>query len=325
MLAWSKFLKYFIIVCCDLLAFYSSLLLAYLIRKNLFISEFQILPLEYNFIFFVQFWWFLVIFILVFFYEKLYTRKYPLWYEVKKILVSVSLVCILMMSILTLSKQAHIFPRSFILLFWFLASIIFPIYRYIFKKKLHKFDFFKERALFIGNDPIITSLIHIFDSEKYMGYEIIGYVHQTQIKNLNLSYLGQLEQLEEIMQDHDIEHVMITSDSSLQQNIHTQVLKKVKKLFIIPSFQEMPLYDSETYYLFMHQFFLIKTYNRAGYKSNKIIKLLFDKSLTLIICIFLLPLFIMIASFVKLTSKGAIIYKQKRVGYRNKIFYVVLI
>jgi Undecaprenyl-phosphate galactose phosphotransferase WbaP len=55
---------------------------------------------------------------------------------------------------------------------------------------------------------------------------------------------------------------------------------------------------------------------------NILIKNLFDKVLTLIITIFCLPLFALISLAIKLDSKGPVIFTQKRIGQKKKMFDV---
>ena len=51
-------------------------------------------------------------------------------------------------------------------------------------------------------------------------------------------------------------------------------------------------------------------------------KYIFSKFLSLIMIMLSLPLLIIIAILIKLDSKGPIIFWSKRVGFKNKIFYM---
>lgn len=55
----------------------------------------------------------------------------------------------------------------------------------------------------------------------------------------------------------------------------------------------------------------------------KFLKRLLDLSISLLVLIILLPLFIPIMIGLKLTGEGYIFYKQKRIGYRNRYFYIL--
>lgn len=54
-----------------------------------------------------------------------------------------------------------------------------------------------------------------------------------------------------------------------------------------------------------------------------IFKRLFDFTVSFIVLIFLSPLFLILIVFIKLDSKGPIIFKQKRVGRNKKYFYIL--
>ena len=55
---------------------------------------------------------------------------------------------------------------------------------------------------------------------------------------------------------------------------------------------------------------------------QKVIKRFFDIIGSLVLIFITFPLFIIIGAAIKLTSKGEIFYRQKRVGYRGKIFTI---
>ena len=56
---------------------------------------------------------------------------------------------------------------------------------------------------------------------------------------------------------------------------------------------------------------------------NIFIKGLYEELLTLVIVILLIPIFVLITIAIKLDSKGPIIFKQKRLGRRRKMFSVI--
>ena len=53
------------------------------------------------------------------------------------------------------------------------------------------------------------------------------------------------------------------------------------------------------------------------------IKRIFDILFSLVLLIILLPLFLIISLFIKLEDGGSVFYKQKRIGYKNKIFTIL--
>lgn len=53
------------------------------------------------------------------------------------------------------------------------------------------------------------------------------------------------------------------------------------------------------------------------------IKRIFDILFSLVLLIILLPLFLIISLFIKLEDGGPVFYKQKRIGYKNKIFTIL--
>lgn len=60
--------------------------------------------------------------------------------------------------------------------------------------------------------------------------------------------------------------------------------------------------------------------NGSVKNSQDLLKIIFDYSVTVICLILLLPVIIILAVSIKLTSKGPVIYTQKRIGRDGKIF-----
>jgi undecaprenyl phosphate N,N'-diacetylbacillosamine 1-phosphate transferase len=73
---------------------------------------------------------------------------------------------------------------------------------------------------------------------------------------------------------------------------------------------------------------------KVGYEFNRsttniyknlyitFIKNLIDFCMTLVLLISAIPLFVLLAVFIKADSKGPVLYRQLRVGYHGKLFYI---
>lgn len=61
---------------------------------------------------------------------------------------------------------------------------------------------------------------------------------------------------------------------------------------------------------------------RMVFKMYKVIKWILDRLLSLIAGICFLPFFVIIGIIIKLTSKGPVLFKQKRVGKNKKLFNI---
>ena len=66
----------------------------------------------------------------------------------------------------------------------------------------------------------------------------------------------------------------------------------------------------------------LSLYQKAVLYTRKIVKRLIDITISSILIIFSLPLLLIIALAVKLTSSGSIFFRQERIGYRGKLFKI---
>ena len=90
---------------------------------------------------FINFSFAIVIALFLFFNEKIYSFRYDFWQESKKIIKSLFLTYLLVLTILALTKTNQEYSRLFITIYFILAMILIPITKIYIKKLLYSFDF----------------------------------------------------------------------------------------------------------------------------------------------------------------------------------------
>lgn len=182
-------------------------------------------------------------------------------------------------------------------------------------------------TLIVGNNSAGLNVYREITNEKFpYGYLIKGFVCDTGecgTIDKNLPRLGSYNDLPQVIQDHKIEEVIIAIESDKHQEI-LQVTNLLEDehiiLKIIPDTYDMV--SGSVRFENVVGTALIEVKHQLMPAWQWFIKRMLDLSVSLVVLIVLLPLFLMLAIAVKLTSKGPVFFKQIRIGRHGKPFFI---
>lgn len=205
----------------------------------------------------------------------------------------------------------------------------------------------KRRLMFIGNNKVTCELYQQFAHNP--SYRVIGIITEKntetksismpeKIKNISFGFLqkvlkkkkheeikilGGVESLEEILQKNGVDEV-IQTQSNIREETKESVLETCKVNHItyrfVPDILEVQSTNIE---LNFHKGIPIITLRETPLDAwGRVAKRMFDIIIALIAIIILSPIFIIIALFIKIDSRGPIIYRSKRVSAKGRIFNV---
>ncbi|MBP6455748.1 MAG: sugar transferase [Chitinophagaceae bacterium] len=195
------------------------------------------------------------------------------------------------------------------------------------KKNINSGKFSYASLMIGGNAEAIKVYKGIINNEIELGYDFKGFVYADESGNNGMSKflpkLGSINELEKIIDSHKIEEVIIAVDSSehnklediLAQLSHRQVIMK-----ITPDLYDIISGSVRTSNLFAA--ILIEIYPELMPDWQRVLKRAIDISLSALVILFLLPLYIFAAIKVMLSGKGTIIFKQERIGLYGKPFWI---
>jgi polysaccharide biosynthesis protein PslA len=181
-------------------------------------------------------------------------------------------------------------------------------------------------TLMIGNDETALKILH--DTQKSFhlsGYRYIGFVSTSANgKNgirKNLPELGNIDQLEKVIDDNDIKQVVI----ALERQAHKQTESIIERLSekdveikILPNTLDILSGSVKTSNVFGVVLIDLKTGLMPDWQQN--IKQVLDILIATFFLILLSPLLLYIAIRVMFSSPGPVIYQQERIGYKGKTF-----
>lgn len=181
-------------------------------------------------------------------------------------------------------------------------------------------------TLMIGNDETALKIYH--DTEKSFhlsGYRYVGFVSTAHNgKNgirTHMPALGQIEQLEKVIDENNVKQVVIALERSEQaetEKIIKRLSEKDVEIKILPNTLDILSGSVKTSNVFGAVLIDLKTGLMPDWQQN--IKQVLDVMIAIIFLIILSPLLLYVAIRVRASSKGPIIFKQERIGYKGKPF-----
>lgn len=301
--------KKIIILLGDILILYGSLLLTLIVRygPNYFRESFYVHLKPFSLIF--------VSWLLIFYLADLYKEKRlrisPATIQVFILAIIISVVSSVILFYL-FPSFFKLTPKTNLAIFALIFGILDLGWRIILVK-IYISGGWRNRLLFIGDSPIIDKVINYLKNNPQIGCDIVAqikeYSEQKAEKDIN-----QIIAKDKI--DTLIVQAQLKKEPRFTKIFYQLLASKIGIIDLITFyemiFQKLPLDELE------ESWFIEKiTIRRHLYD---IAKRTVDFCLALFLSIIFLPLILTIAFLIKLTSKGPVIYKQKRAGKNEKIF-----
>lgn len=183
-------------------------------------------------------------------------------------------------------------------------------------------------TLLIGGSAKAVNLFHkMTKASSTGGNNFIGFININGIDReleADLNYLGHVKDLEQILSKLEIDEIIIALESSEHERL-TEIINRIHSYDIV--IKVIPdMFDIVTGFVQQKNLFgeLLIELNRDSMPHwQQAVKRLFDitaASIAFFICI---PLYIILAILVKLSSKGPIFFFQERIGKNGKPFHII--
>lgn len=185
-------------------------------------------------------------------------------------------------------------------------------------------------TVLVGSNENALRLFNEMQAQKKSsGNKFIGFVHvdnkngySAELKK-NLSHLGELADLKEIIEKNNIEEVIIAIESFEHENIGKIVTELDYHGIIIKVIPDM--YDILSGSVKMTSIFgapLIEISREIMPAWEQSVKRLIDIGMSVFVLTVFGWVYILVAIAVKVSSKGPIIYSHERIGWHGKPFYI---
>lgn len=215
----------------------------------------------------------------------------------------------------------------YVFLFYFFLQFILVLGFRLIILTINKYLYFSEKKYF--NSIFILNQnddIHYSDSKlceyKDFGFKNIGFISEDKTDKCQLTYLGKLEKINEVIEKNEVKQVIINSTD--EEFIH-KIINQLAPFDIIVK-TPADIYDiiNKSYRLNdINSPLFLEIYPENIHLWAKNIKSFLDIILSCIAIIFLSPIYILIAVILKITNGGNIFYRQERIGKNFKPFQIL--
>jgi len=324
-----KVVAFMCLVGCDCLAVLLCFTLAYLVRAELLpalFPSYRQRPVLFSA--YMNRAYMLLLWVGVFFYEKLYTKRHSFWEEARYLVRSSTVSFALITVAVFLTKEYFPFSRAVILMAWLLSLAILPVLRSFTKLLLFRLSFWKKRVIIIGTTGSTSSLIEAVKQNKTMGYEIAGCLTDQKAKIgqfiSDVPVLGHYEEIEKWKEKTGFEDIIVTLPYIPRDKL-ISLLKRWEavsdKIRYIPQTSDLVTTGIEIENVGKVLSLVVRKNLHKPW--NILIKTVFEFVLAVSLFILLIPAFLVIAVAIRLDSRGPVLFVQERYGKRGKVIKVV--
>ena len=309
-----------ILIPLDILAILLGFSISYYTRKHLDPFEIIYIPPLWDYLKYIAL--FLPMWIFVFTISGLYNiksnRKVGTFFY--KTLVAVPTALMIFISIIFFTKD-EFFSRLVIIysLFFILGTtLLFRLTVWIIQKILYRYGVGVKRILVIGTGKISREIINDIERHPSRGYRIIGVIKTTakiECWEFKSKIIGELKDIGSIVAKYNPDEIMQT-DPTVTTNENMNIIHlcedKHKSFSFVPNLFSLYSKNNDMETFGKNPVFEIRRSRLDGW--GRIAKRIIDIIGALVGIIITLPFQIIIAILIKITSKGPVLFKQKRVG-----------
>jgi exopolysaccharide biosynthesis polyprenyl glycosylphosphotransferase len=196
------------------------------------------------------------------------------------------------------------------------------------KKAINSGSFGYKTLMIGGNQKAISIYKEIVQNEVKLGYNFKGFVYADETGNNGMSTyltkLGSIDELDKIIAENNIEEVIIAIDTSEHNKLQT-ILSNLSHTSVIikitPDLYDIISGSVKTSNVFAAV--LIEIYPELMPDWQRVLKRTIDILASILVLLFLSPLYLFAAIRVKLSSPGSIFYTQERIGLNGKAFQII--
>jgi len=261
--------------------------------------------------------WITVIRILTFYFVGLYEKEdevnaFDIFYSVF-LAVTVSSVIIVALSFYLRSLP---FPRTVFVISWvFNILLISSWHCYLFYSRGRQAS--PKRFLVIGGSKKREEVIREIKRRSFPKGEVVNWVGSKNKEGRNYD----LTNLVKVVRERKVSEVIIVDSNLFRKDILNIIVNSEAKginVWMIPGLYEVMMGKVELTHL--GDIPLIKLKSEPLTQRDEVVKRGMDLIFSLLILLLFLPLIFLISVIIKLDSKGPVLYKQKRVGLREKLY-----
>lgn len=224
-------------------------------------------------------------------------------------------------------------PRVIGLLYFGLLSALIISLRIVVRfsqRRLLESGIGRRTSIILGDHKKATELARRVAQYPRLGYNVVGYISSNgsdatalHVGTKNIERLGELKDLELVIDQYKIREVLITLDSGEHDKLLDVIGRAAKSntgLKIVPDLYDIISGQARTREIYGFPLIDINPELQRPWEES--VKRILDVTVSASVLILGSPVWLLTTLVVKLTSKGGVIYSQERVGRNGEIFHI---
>lgn len=181
-------------------------------------------------------------------------------------------------------------------------------------------------TLLVGSgDKAVKTLDDIKNQALQAGNQFIGYLslqNESPNPSIDIPYFGSVEELSAVTDKYKVEEIIVALEQDEENEIYSIISSAGQSVEIkIPADRKDLLLGNVKMNAIFHTPLITVTHGQL-LPVQRVVKRTFDIVVSLLAMIVLSPVYLVTAIIIYTTSKGPIFYKQERIGYQGKPFYM---
>ena len=268
-------------------------------------------------------------FVVVFFFYKLYhlRRGISRLDELYSILPAISISVIVGVAFTAFVYRSEIdYPRVMIAYFWILSLVLIGLGRLIHgtvRASLYARGWGESRTLIVGAGDAGNMILEKIHASPQLGYHPIGFLDEELVGKTiqGLPVLGELEDLGEVVRHYHVDEVIVALPEASHEDLLSVISRCEDGRVSIKVFPDVfQIMASEVNVGDLNGLPLLTMRDIALRGWRLTLKRIVDVVLSAMVLVFISPLLLLIATLVKIDSRGPAIYCQERMGLDAKPF-----
>jgi Undecaprenyl-phosphate glucose phosphotransferase len=272
------------------------------------------------------------IYLVIYFAFDFYSSKRGMSFgnEIVNIIEANIMGCLILFGIFFVIKLNYI-SRIVIIQFTIANTVLIIIERYTSRlalKYLRARGFNLKHMLIIGAGDLGLKFLKKIEKHREYGFSVMGFLDDDESKLGSkigrTSVIGKIEMLDSLLPPCHIEEVVVALPLSAYQKL-SMIIKICEKhgvrVLIIPDYYSYIPAKPKVAEIDGIPVISIRDIPLDTF-LNRLIKRLFDMIMAMLLLVISAPVMIIIAFGVKFTSRGPILFKQKRIGLNRKPFFL---
>ena len=258
--------------------------------------------------------------------SRTYRQMKPVVDTMRDIFKSVFAGWISSIIIIYFLKASNLSSRLFIILFGLFVLVNVCLIRYCVLKFLKRQNIFYEPIILIGAGLTAEKLIKFWREDLGYRYKIVGLIDDHPISAQlpkNFPILGGFNEARRIIRAANVKTVVIAAPGlgkEKLQELITKIQPHVKNISFVPDLIGTPMSSVELSLLFSEKILMLNLRNNLSRPYNRILKRIFDLTLTIVGGLMISPFLLIIALAVAIDNRGHVIFAHRRVGAAGKKF-----